>query len=79
MELLAEGVYLMDSLKQQVGGNHYKIMKIQVWEIVDALGLDYYTGNVLKYILRKKTNRIEDLEKAKHYIDHMIELEKARG
>lgn len=69
----------MIAMKHQVGGNHYLKMKIQPWEIVDALQLDFYTGNVLKYILRRKGNRIDDLEKAIHYLTKMIELERQRG
>ena len=68
----------MESLKKQVGGNHYEKLPLQPWEIIDALQLDFYAGNVLKYILRKKDNRIEDLEKARHYLDKMIELEKEK-
>ena len=63
------------SLQKQIGGNHYKVLGIEPWEIVDANGLDYYRGNAIKYILRKKGG-IEDLKKAIHYIEHIIELEK---
>lgn len=64
----------MSSLEKQVGGDHYKRLKIQPWEIVDACGLDFYLGNVIKYVLRDKGNRIEDLKKAIHYLEHKIEL-----
>jgi len=63
-----------DTLKRQVGGDHYKQLPIQPWEIIDACGLSFYEGNAIKYILRKKDNRIQDLEKAIHYLEHQIEL-----
>lgn len=60
----------------QVGGNHYKELKIQPIEYIHANGLDYFEGNVIKYITRhRKKNGKQDLEKAKHYIDLLIELE----
>lgn len=60
----------------QVGGNHYKDLKIQPIEYIYANGLDYFEGNVIKYITRhRKKNGKQDLEKAKHYIDLLIELE----
>jgi hypothetical protein len=65
----------MDYTKQ-IGGNHYTGMALQPWQIIDANDLDFYEGCVIKYILRKKENRIEDLQKAIHVIEHMIELER---
>ncbi len=62
------------SKKKQVGGTHYNKHKIQPWDIIDEYGLDYYEGNALKYILRDKNNRVEDLEKAIHYLEYRIEL-----
>ncbi len=47
---------------------------MQPWAIIDAWGLDFYAGNVLKYILRAKhKGGLEDLQKARHYLDKMIE------
>jgi hypothetical protein len=59
----------------QVGGDHYRqVPNMQPWDIIDAYGLDYYAGNVLKYLLRhKKKNGKEDLEKARHYLTKMID------
>ena len=64
----------MSSLDKQEGGQHYKKLKIQPWEIIDAWGLDFYLGNVIKYIGRDKGDRIGDLKKAIHYLEHEIEL-----
>ena len=59
---------------KQVGGKHYAKHIIQPWNIIDEYKLDYYLGNVVKYILRDKDNQIEDLEKAVHYLEKKIEL-----
>jgi hypothetical protein len=59
---------------KQIGGNHY-LNKIQPWDIIDSWNLNYYEGNAIKYILRKKHNRKEDLEKAIHYLEKLIEIE----
>lgn len=62
------------SLDTQVGGDHYKRLAMQPWEIIDALDLDFYDGNALKYLLRWRTKGgVEDLKKAIHYIEHQIE------
>ena len=58
----------------QVGGDHYKKHKIQPWHIIDEYDLDYYLGNVVKYILRDKGAQVEDLQKAIHYIEKKISL-----
>lgn len=58
---------------KQVGGTHYKDMKIQPIEYTLSNGLGFCEGNVIKYISRYKTkNGVEDLEKAKHCIDLLI-------
>lgn len=57
----------------QVGGSHYKNHKFQVWDIIDEYELDFYEGNALKYLLRSKLNRLEDLKKCKQYIEVLIE------
>lgn len=58
---------------------HYEGNGIMPWEVIDAWGLDYYLGNVAKYICRagKKNNatRLDDLNKARNFIGKAIELE----
>ncbi len=65
----------------QVGGEHYKKFKIQPWDVIDEYDLSFYAGNALKYLLRAghKGSKIEDLRKARHYLDKMIELESGDG
>lgn len=62
-----------DALSRQVGGNHYKVAAIQPWDVMAAYGLDPWSANVLKYLLRfpYKAGR-QDLEKAQHYIEYLI-------
>jgi hypothetical protein len=66
----------------QVGGDHYKTMGIQPVEFALANKLDFFQKDILKYITRRKgdkTKRLEDLNKAKHYLDMYIEaVEKDR-
>tara|TARA_R110000851_G_scaffold120143_2_gene248298 strand:+ start:1775 stop:2125 length:351 start_codon:yes stop_codon:yes gene_type:complete len=60
------------ALNTQVGGDHYIKHTIRPWDIIDEYDLGYYGGNALKYLLRDKGDRKEDLEKARHYIAKMI-------
>ena len=65
-----------NALDKQVAGNHYKDLPIQPVEYIHANALGYFEGNVIKYVSRwRKKNGMADLEKAKHYIELLIELE----
>lgn len=69
----------MSQFDRQIGGDHYKKMPIQPLEFIAANNLDFFQGNVLKYILRyRDKNGIEDLRKAIHFIEMMIEIEEKR-
>jgi hypothetical protein len=60
----------------QHGGDHYKSKTIQPWDYVAANNLGFFEGNAIKYITRHKDkNGIEDLKKAIHYLQKLIELE----
>lgn len=64
------------ALDVQVAGNHYKDLAIQPVEYIHANDIGYFEGNVIKYVSRwKAKNGIKDLEKAKHYIELLVELE----
>ena len=66
----------MSALESQVGGDHYKDMAIQPVEYIHANNLNYIEGAVVKYVSRwKKKNGVEDLRKARHFLDMLIELE----
>lgn len=64
------------ALDVQEGGNHYKNFEIQPIEFTHKNGLNFCEGNVIKYVSRHRfKNGIEDLKKARHYIELLIELE----
>lgn len=66
-----------NSLEVQVGGNHYKELPIQPVQYIYENGIGYFEGNVIKYVTRwRSKGGVADLEKAKHYIDMLIEFEK---
>jgi hypothetical protein len=75
----------LDNLKQQekpkqIGGDHYETMAIQPWEVIRRGDLDFWEGNVIKYVMRYRAkNGLEDLEKARHYLDYLIDREKKNG
>ena len=59
----------------QVGGDHYQKQSIQHWDYVAANSLDYFQGQITKYVSRwKSKNGLEDLEKARHFLEKYIEL-----
>jgi len=63
---------------KQVGGDHYKCMSVQPWDFIAANGLGFFEGNCIKYICRWRTKGgIQDLEKARHYLDKLLELARA--
>lgn len=68
----------MKTAKQtQIGGSHYCDMAIQPVEFIHRNGIGFMEGCAIKYLCRwRKKNGIEDLEKAKHFIDLLIEMER---
>ena len=64
----------MDTYDKQIGGSHYLKFKIQPSEFANKNNLPFAEGNAIKYICRHKDKGgKEDLKKAKHYIDMIIE------
>lgn len=60
----------------QHGGAHYKGKAIQPWDFIAANGIGFFEGNAIKYLTRwREKGGVEDLKKARHYIDKLIELE----
>lgn len=71
---------MTEANKRQVGGDHYRKNVLEHWDIVALTGLDYYQGNITKYVMRwRDKGGIQDLEKARHYLEKYIELEKLRA
>ena len=66
----------MSALNDQIRGSHYKAKGIQPVEFIHSNGLTFIEGNVIKYVWRwRDKGGVADLEKAKHYIEMLIELE----
>lgn len=66
----------MSALQTQIAGDHYKSLKIQPIEYIHANGIPFAEGCVIKYVSRwRDKGGIKDLEKAKHFIELLIELE----
>ena len=65
---------MSDVYKKQIGGSHYKDMKIQPSKFINDNKLLFAEGNAIKYICRHASKgEVQDLEKAKHYIDMIID------
>ena len=66
----------MSALDTQVGGNHYKGRAIQPVQYIHANGLGFIEGSVVKYVTRwRDKGGVADLEKARHLLALLIELE----
>lgn len=79
MQASLKSLTSMDANDIQVGGSHYKTTKIQPWDYVVANNLDYFQGTIIKYITRwRDKGGVEDLEKARHFLDKYIEVERER-
>ena len=62
------------------GPGHYKDKPLQVWDYVIANNLGDLEGNVVKYVSRwRQKGGVEDLRKAKHYIEKLIEVESGQA
>jgi hypothetical protein len=67
--------------EQQYGGSHYKQADggEEHWDRVHRLGLNYFQACITKYVERcYLKNGIEDLKKARHFIDKLIEIEESK-
>jgi len=70
----------MTAKDDQIGGQHYKSKKIQPITFILENELGFCEGNIIKYITHyKDKNGIEDLKKARHYIDFLIEKIEQNG
>ena len=69
----------------QFGGDHYKNMAVEPWDVVDTWPLEqqigYYRGSALKYLMRcgNKDDREQELRKAAHYMQKLLERLEAAG
>lgn len=65
-----------DALDVQVGGDHYKSLKIQPIEFIHANDLDFFQGNIVKYAARHKSKGgAADLRKVIHYAQLALQMQ----
>ena len=63
-----------NSLEDQVGGKHYRKMKIQPAEFINENRLLFVEGNAIKYICRHSSKgKAQDIQKAIHYLEMILE------
>ena len=65
----------MSSFNEQVGGEHYLNFKIQPMEFFIKNKIGKAEGDAIQYIIRQKGSRIENLNKAIHVLQMLVELE----
>ena len=71
-DMFKESTY--DSLEKQIGGKHYKNMKIQPAHFVNENKLLFAEGNAIKYSCRHSVKgKEEDIKKAIHYLEMILE------
>ena len=60
------------------GPAYYQRGSINVWDFIRDQGLNFHLGNAIKYIARagRKDSKIQDLEKAIHYLENELHHEK---
>ena len=68
-----------DASAYQVGGDHYTKLAVQPWEAMQAWMTPeefagFLKGNAIKYLARDKRDSLEDLKKARHYLDKLIQF-----
>ena len=69
---------LSENIMNKFSPSHYQRGKIQVWDFIADQELDFFAGNVIKYVCRAghkdQEGELDDLKKAKVYIDKKIAL-----
>lgn len=68
--------HIKDANAVQIGGDHYKKKGLQPWDVIIEWKMGFLDGNALKYLARyPDKGGVEDLQKTRHYIDKLIEVE----
>lgn len=63
--------------ERQIGGSHYA-SSLQHWDLIELYGIGYLEGCATKYVTRaRKKNGLQDLHKADHYVQKLLELYEA--
>lgn len=62
--------------ERQIGGDHYKRDgSLEHWDLIERSGIGYLEGCATKYVARwRQKGGVQDLEKAEHYVQKLIEL-----
>jgi len=72
---MKEMIGLSEANKRQIAGTHYN-KPIQHWDLVIANGIPYMEAQIIKYVMRhREKNGVQDLEKAAHFLEKLIEVE----
>lgn len=75
----------MSANDRQVGGDHYLNMGVEPWDVINtwspAERIGFFRGNAIKYLMRmgNKGAAIEDVRKAQHYLDKLVEMLDVEG
>lgn len=78
-KVMEQEVFVKGANSKQVAGSHYSDKEIQPWDYIHANNLCYFTGNCVKYVSRwRDKGGINDLKKAIHYLEKLIELEEGK-
>lgn len=70
----------MKANDRQVAGTHYKDMSIEPWDVIDTWPIEQrigaYRAGALKYLMRmgSKDEQLQEIKKAQHYIEKLIEV-----
>lgn len=65
---------------KQIGGDHYKNMGVEPWDVVDTWPIEQrigaYRHGALKYLMRmgSKDEQLQEIKKAGHYIEKLLEV-----
>lgn len=68
----------------QIGGDHYKNMGVEPWDVVDTWPIEqrigFYRGGALKYVMRMgtKDENAQEIRKGAHYLQKLAEVLKER-
>lgn len=80
MNLKTKAKEIMKANQRQVGGDHYKEMGVEPWDVVDTWPIEQrigaYRHGALKYLMRmgSKDEQLQEIKKAGHYIEKLIEV-----
>ena len=73
-------VYQNKAKAKQVGGDHYKNMGVEPWDVIDTWPMEQrigaYRHGALKYLMRmgSKDEQLQEIKKCGHYIEKLIEV-----